>query len=58
MPPKLAGLTAIIGTVAEIRFGAPQAGRNVESVERMRGTIEVQQNRLERNDIRFDSLSF
>ena len=44
---KLAGLFAIIGAVAAILFGARQAGRNAERVERMRKTIEVQREQLD-----------
>jgi hypothetical protein len=44
---KLAGLFAIIGTVAAILLGARQAGRNAERVERMRKTIEVQREQLD-----------
>ncbi len=44
---KLAGLFAIIGAVVAILFGARQAGRNAERVERMRNTIEVQREQLD-----------
>lgn len=44
---KLAGLFAIIGAVVAILFGARQAGRNAERVERMRKTIEVQREQLD-----------
>ena len=44
---KLAGIFAIIGTVAAILLGARQAGRNAERVERMRRTIEVQHDQLD-----------
>ncbi len=44
---KLMGLFAIIGAVAAALFGARQAGRNAERVERMRRTIEVQREQLD-----------
>ncbi len=44
---KLAGLFAIMGAVAAVLFGARQAGRNAERVERMRRTIEVQHDQLD-----------
>ena len=44
---KLAGLVAIMGAVAAVLFGARQAGRNAERVERMRRTIEVQHDQLD-----------
>ena len=44
---KLAGLFAIIGAVAAVLFGACQAGRNAERVERMRRTMEVQREQLD-----------
>ena len=44
---KLAGIFAIIGAVAAVLFGARQAGRNAERVERMRKTIEVQHDQLD-----------
>ena len=44
---KLVGLAAILGAVAAVLFGARQAGRNAERVERMRRTIEVQREQLD-----------
>ena len=44
---RIVGLLAVIGAVAAILFGARQAGRNVERVERMRRTIEVQHDQLD-----------
>lgn len=44
---KLVGLAAILGAVAAVLFGARQAGRNGERVERMRRTIEVQREQLD-----------
>ncbi len=44
---KLVGLAAILGAVAAVLFGARQAGRNAERVERIRRTIEVQHDQLD-----------
>ena len=44
---RLAGVVAIIGAVGAVLFGARQAGRNAERVERMRRTNEVQRDQLE-----------
>ena len=44
---RLAGIAAILGAVGAILFGARQAGRNAERVERMNRTIEVQREQLE-----------
>ena len=42
---KLVGLAAILGAVVALLFGARQAGRNAERVERR--TIEVQREQLD-----------
>lgn len=44
---KLVGLAAVLGAVASVLFGARQAGRNAERVERMRRTMEVQREQLD-----------
>ena len=44
---RIASWFAIIGAVLVILFGARQAGRNAERVERMRRTIEVQREQLD-----------
>ena len=44
---NLVGLAAILGAVAAVLFGARQAGRNAERVERMRRTMEVQREQLD-----------
>ena len=43
----LLGWLAAAGAVAAVLFGARQAGRNAERVERMKTTIEVQHAQLE-----------
>ena len=43
----LLGWLAAAGAVAAVLFGARQAGRNAERVERMKTTIEVQHVQLE-----------
>ena len=44
---RLAGVAAVLGAVGAVLFGARQAGRNAERVERMRKTIEVQREQLD-----------
>lgn len=44
---RIAGWFAIIGAALVVLFGARQAGRNAERVERMRRTIEVQREQLD-----------
>ena len=44
---RLAAVVAIIGAVGAVLFGARQAGRNAERVERMRRTNEVQREQLD-----------
>ncbi len=44
---SLLGYAAAAAAVAAVLFGARQAGRNVERVDRMRKTIEVQRDQLE-----------
>jgi|APTNR8051073442_1049403.scaffolds.fasta_scaffold35415_2 hypothetical protein len=41
------GWLAAAAAVAGVLFGARQAGRNAERVEKMRGTVEVQRDQLE-----------
>ena len=41
------GWLAASAAVAAVLFGARQAGRNAERVERMRRTVEVQRDQLE-----------
>ena len=43
----LLGLLAAATAVVAVLFGARQAGRNAERVERMRRTVEVQRDKLE-----------
>jgi hypothetical protein len=43
----LLGLLAAATAVIAVLFGARQAGRNAERVERMRRTVEVQRDQLE-----------
>jgi hypothetical protein len=43
----LLGLPAAATAVIALLFGARQAGRNAERVERMRRTVEVQRDQLE-----------
>jgi hypothetical protein len=43
----LLGWLAATGAIAAVLFGARQAGRNTERVERMRRTVEVQRDQLE-----------
>ena len=44
---RIASWFAIIGAVLVVLFGARQAGRNAERVERLRRTIEVQREQLD-----------
>ena len=44
---RLAEVLAILGAVGVVLFGARQAGRNAERVDRMRKTIEAQREQLD-----------